>query len=90
MSNSREFNLSHDAIRLPYTKEVARYCEPFCCDNRDLDDFFSKDAFLYDSELRGKTYAWVNSNNTREILGLVTLANDSVKSKLMARSARNR
>lgn len=85
-----EFNLSRDAIRVPYTEEIASYCTPFSCEDRDLDEFFSKDAFLYDTELLGRTYAWIDSSDTTRILGLVTLANDSVKSKLIASSARNR
>lgn len=90
MDNLSGFNLAKDAIRLPYTEEVAFYCVPFSCQNQDLDEFFSRDAFLYDSELLGKTYAWVSATDTRHILGLVTLANDSVKSQYIASSARNR
>ena len=90
MDNKKDFNLANDAIRIPYTKEVAAYCESFSCKNHDLDEFFTKDAFLYDSELLGKTYAWVDISNPRKILGLVTLANDSVKTHYIANSAKNR
>lgn len=83
-------NLAHDAIRLPYTEEVASYCMPFSCLDQDLDEFFSKDAFLYDSELLGRTYAWVRASDTKHILALVTLANDSIKSQYIANSAKNR
>ncbi|MDE6320738.1 MAG: GNAT family N-acetyltransferase, partial [Muribaculaceae bacterium] len=38
----------------------------------------------------GRTYAWVNSHNTHQIIGLITLANDSVKSQNIAKSAKNR
>ena len=84
------FNLAQNAIRLPFTREVASYCAPFSCNNPDLDDFFANDAFFYDDELIGKTYAWISSGNPRQILGLVTLANDSVKSQYIAKSAKNR
>ena len=90
MDNCAKFNLEKDAIRLPYTKEVASYCMPFSCNDHDLDEFFSEDAFLYDDELLGKTYAWVDGSETRKIMGLITLANDSVKSKHIPNSARNR
>ena len=63
---------------------------PFSCQNRDLDDFFSKDAFFYEDELVGKTYAWVSRADTKKILGLITLANDSIKARSIAPSARNR
>lgn len=90
MNKSNYFCLATDATRLPYTEEVASYCMPFSCNNKDLDDFFSKDAFFYNIELLGKTYAWVNSKNPSQIFGLITLANDSVKSQLIAKPAMNR
>lgn len=62
----------------------------FAVKTKTLTNSLHKDAFLYDSELLGKTYAWVDSNNTRQILGLITLANDSVKSEHIAKSAKNR
>lgn len=90
MDSSAHFCLVTEATRLPYTEEVASYCMPFSCDDKDLDDFFARDAIFYDTELLGKTYAWVHSENTRQILGLVTIANDSVKSQYIAKSAKNR
>lgn len=87
---NKDFNLARDAVRLPYVKEVAVHCAPFCCDDKDLDDFFLNDALFYDTELLGKTYAWVSSADTRIILGLVTLANDSLKLQNLAKSAINR
>jgi len=90
MDNSPKFVLARDAEKLPYTREVAAYCMPFSCQDPDLDDFFLKDAFLYDEELIGKTYAWVSAGDTRQILGLITLANDSVKAQNIAPAAKNR
>lgn len=90
MIKDSPFNLATDVVRLPYTEEVASYCVPFSCVDKDLDEFFAKDAFLYDTELLGRTYAWVASDNTRQILGLITLANDSIKSRNIAKSAKNR
>lgn len=90
MDKNTGFSLATAAIRLPYTTEVASYCAPFSCEDKDLDEFFARDAFFYDTELLGRTYAWVSSENTRQILALVTLANDSVKSQHIAKSAKNR
>lgn len=87
---NNNFTLEQDAVMLPYTTEVAAYCKPFSCDDSDLDEFFSKDAFLYEDELLGKNYAWINTAAPYEILGLITLANDSVKAQFMAGAARNR
>ncbi len=88
--NQDSFILERDAVMRPYTAEVATYCAPFSCEDTDLDEFFSNDAFLYETELLGKTYAWINTADPSKILGLVTLANDSVKAQFMANSARNR
>lgn len=84
------FVFERDAVMRPYTADVAAYCATFSCGDRDLDEFFLEDAFLYDSELLGKTYAWINLSDPTNILGLITLANDSVKARFIARSARNR
>lgn len=90
MNSSPDFVLERDAVMRPYSEDIAAYCAPFSCQDIDLDEFFAKDAFLYDTELLGKTYAWINLSNPKQILGLITLANDSVKAKLMAGTARNR
>lgn len=90
MDSCKKFSLGHDAISRPYTKEVADYCEAFHCGDSDLDEFFAKDAIFYDAELLGKTYAWIDASDPTQILGLVTLANDSVKAQNITTSARNR
>lgn len=90
MKETRLFKLERDSIRKPYTTEVAEYCTPFSCKDKDLDEFFAKDAFYYDSELLGRTYAWIDMANPTNIMGLVTLANDSIKVKSIANAARNR
>lgn len=36
-------------------KADATYCAPFSCNYKDLDEFFAKDALLYDIELPGTT-----------------------------------
>lgn len=90
MNSEKKIILERDAVMQPYTADIAAYCTPFSCEDNDLDDFFSKDAFLYETELLGKTYAWINISDPTKILGLVTLANDSVKAQYIASSARNR
>ena len=84
------FILERDTVRKPYTLEVAEYCNSFSCNDKDLDEFFAKDALFYDSELLGRTYAWIDLSNPTNILAMITLANDSVKAKFITSSARNR
>lgn len=90
MDLENDFVLERDTVRKPYTAEVIEYCAPFSCNDKDLDEFFAKDALYYDSELLGRTYAWIDIANPTNIVGLITLANDSVKAKFIANSARNR
>lgn len=84
------FILKDNTIRVLFTKEILSYCLPFSCKNQDLDDFFSRDALLYDNELLGKTYAWLNLSNDKEIIAMATLANDSIKLRMLSSSSKNR
>lgn len=90
MVSANVFVLERDAVMRQYTRDIASYCDSFHCDDSDLDEFFARDAFFYDEELLGRTYAWINTENPTLIMGLVTLANDSIKAKNIISSARNR
>jgi ribosomal protein S18 acetylase RimI-like enzyme len=52
--------------------------EQFSCGNTDLDEFFRKDAFLYQKQLLGQTYYFMHKL-THEIACAYTLSNDSLK-----------
>lgn len=75
---------------LAYNKEVWENCLPFTCGEDDLDDFFLHDADLYVDELLGKTYCWVTTEFPHRIVTLFTLANDSIKTKLISSNDKNR
>ena len=74
---------------MPYTKEVVDYCDLFSCGDEDLDDFFSHDVFLYEEELLGKTYCWINKHNQREIVAIATLSYDGIKTYALDNPSRN-
>lgn len=90
MNSNPQFLLERDTIKKPHNAEIANYCKPFSCGDKDLDEFFVKDALLYDTELLGRTYVWIDLSHPENILAFVTLANDSVKLKLISSSALNR
>lgn len=90
MNSPKDFILERDSVMLPYTEEIVEYCDPFLCGDKDLDDFFAEDALHYDREMLGKTYAWIDVTHPAGIIGLITLANDSVKARFIAGTARNR
>jgi len=45
---------------------------------------------LYADELLGKTYCWVTTEFPHRIVALFTLANDSIKTKLISSNDKNR
>ncbi len=75
---------------LAYNEDVRKQCLPFSCGEADLDDFFINDAGLYAEELLGKTYCWVTTKTPHKIVALFTLSNDSIKTKLISSSDKNR
>ena len=75
---------------LVYNEEVRKNCLPFSCGVNDLDDFFLHDADLYADELLGKTYCWVTTETPHRIVALFTLANDSIKTRLISANDKNR
>ncbi len=54
-------------------------CEPFTCENKDLDDFFANDAASYSKRLLGKTYLFCLKSNPKVIVAAFTLSNDSIR-----------
>lgn len=85
-----EISLYHHCVLLAYNKEVRENCLPFSCGVNDLDDFFFNDADLYADELLGKTYCWITTDSPHQIVALFTLANDSIKTKLIPSNDKNR
>lgn len=62
-----------------YTQEVLEDSEPIECGNKDLDDFFLKDAFLQEHELLCKNYCFTLADGSKKIIAAFTLSNDSIK-----------
>ncbi len=62
-----------------YNQKVIDNCQPFDCDNQDLNEFFAKDAINYSSELLGKSYCFILDKNPSIIVCAFTISNDSIK-----------
>lgn len=54
-------------------------CEPFECENKDLNDFFANDAVKYAKRLLGKTYVFSLQENPNVIVAAFTVSNDSIR-----------
>lgn len=61
------------------TDSVLSHCEPFSCNEADLDDFFAHDALTYHRKLIGRTYLFVKRDTPRKIVVAFTMANDSIR-----------
>ena len=66
----------------PYPVTTQGELESFSCGDKDLDDFFHQDAFLYAEQLLGKTYYFSTTGDDKKIVCAFTLANDSIKAAL--------
>jgi hypothetical protein len=55
-----------------YTKELIQEANIFDCKNSDLNEFFEKDAFSFETQLFGKTYCFLKNSNPKEIVDGVT------------------
>lgn len=64
--------------------------KPFVCSDQDLDEFFQKDFIKYSEELFGKTYCFTLDQNPTIIVCAFTIANDSIKARLLPRSEKNK
>lgn len=87
---AQSISINTDCGMMPYTREVVDKCSNFSCGNKDLDDFFANDVFLYADEMLGNTYCWVTKSVPHKIVAIVTLANDSIKSSQLPKMSRNR
>lgn len=61
------------------TAQRLAMCEPFICENQDLNDFFANDSVLYSKRLLGKTYLLCPKNHPQTIVAAFTLSNDSIR-----------
>lgn len=84
-----EFLFNKKTIIRPYTREVAEYCYPFCCGDKELDFFFAREVFLYQEELLCKAYCWISKDNDKEIIAIATFSYDGIKSYTLDNSSRN-
>jgi hypothetical protein len=66
-----------------FTKELIQKAHKFDCGNSDLNEFFEKDAFNFETQLFGKTYCFLSASDENEIINIFTISNDSVKVKTL-------
>ena len=82
--------LNDRCARVLLTPKVVAACAPFSCGNKDLDEFFATDYFDYAKQLMGKTYAFLEVDNPREIVCAFTVANASIFTTHLPNARRKR
>ena len=71
--------ISSNCILKEFTDELLKRSSNFSCGDKDLDEFFQKDAETYRTTLMGKSYCFVSKDNESEIVAVFTVANDSLR-----------
>lgn len=82
--------LTEECTFYSYDHEDIKKCNAFKCPNKDLTEFFQKDASNYSRELLGKTYCFTLNSDPCQIVAAFTLANDGIKVSIMPNNPRNK
>lgn len=61
------------------SSEKLAQCNPFSCDDEDLDEFFAKDCIVNQKRLLGKNYLFVLKKSPNTIVSAFSLSNDSIR-----------
>jgi GNAT superfamily N-acetyltransferase len=68
--------------------DIVAQCNPFCCGDEDLDDFFNHSTGKYKSELLGKSYCYLLDDNPKVIVAAFTLSNAGMDTRHLPGSRR--
>ena len=82
--------LTDRCARVPLSPKIVAACTPFSCGNKDLDEFFCSDYLDYAEQLMGKTYAFLEIENPREIVCAFTVSNASIFTNHLPNARRKR
>jgi len=64
-----------------HTDEMLIQSRPFSCGDKDLDDFFFRDAFKYERQLLAKSYCFRLRNDNSSIVCIFSLSNSSIDAR---------
>lgn len=74
----------------PYIESILTNCEPFDCEDLDLNDFFKNDVINYTNQLLGKSYCFTLDENPSIIVCAFTVSNDSIKTSSLPNSRKKK
>jgi hypothetical protein len=84
------YKLGRDCQFTKLDADILNNCDKFDCGVEDLNDFFENDAIAYENDLMGKTYCWLDRNDNRKIVAMITLANAGIHTTHLQNSAKRR
>lgn len=70
--------LDYCCVRTALTPSILAHSNVFSCGNEDLDSFFTNEAVVYSQQLMGKTYAFVETKDLKDIVCAFTVSNASI------------
>ena len=70
--------LDYCCVRTALTPSILAHSNAFSCGNEDLDSFFTNEAVVYSQQLMGKTYAFVETKDLKDIVCAFTVSNASI------------
>jgi hypothetical protein len=73
-----------------YSPSLISSCNTFDCGNKDLNEFFVKDAINYSDQLLGKTYCFTLDKEPKTIIAAFTVSNDSIKTTHLPSSRKSK
>lgn len=74
----------------PFVESILTNCEPFDCEDLDLNDFFKNDVIHYTNQLLGKSYSFTLDENPSIIVCAFTVSNDSIKTTSLPNSRKKK
>lgn len=81
-------NILKDCIKVPLSSISGQ--ESFSCGNIELDEYFHKECFYYEIEKFAKTYAFITSDEDKEIVSMFSICNFGINMLLLPSNARNK
>ena len=73
--------LSDNCTFFRFNAAILSQCTPFCCGDKDLDNFFNNDADNFNRQLLGYSYCFRLNENPSDIVCAFTVSNSSVDAR---------
>ncbi|GHT67011.1 N-acetyltransferase [Bacteroidia bacterium] len=73
--------LDNHCTVFPLNNKILLQCIPFCCGDKDLDDFFNNNSDNFNRQLLGNSYCYRLNENLQIIVCAFTMSNSSIDAR---------